>query len=91
MIHCTGLINSAAHFFGLRPYNPDIPPAENRFASALSGGEGWHNYHHKYPFDYAASEFSFDKQFNTTKLFIDMCVKIGLAYNPRRAVVKKGK
>lgn len=48
-------------------------------------GEGWHNWHHKYPFDYAASEFGIDKQFNPTKLFIDVCVSLGLASECKRA------
>ena len=48
-------------------------------------GEGWHNWHHKYPFDYAASEFGIERQFNPTKLFIDVCVKVGLASDCKRA------
>lgn len=48
-------------------------------------GEGWHNWHHKYPFDYAASEFGIDKQFNPTKLFIDTCAYLGLATDRKRA------
>lgn len=48
-------------------------------------GEGWHNWHHKYPFDYAASEFGVSKQFNPTKLFIDTCCYLGLASDRKRA------
>lgn len=53
------------------------------FVGAL--GEGWHNWHHKYPFDYAASEFGVSKQFNPTKLFIDTCCYLGLASDRKRA------
>lgn len=59
--------------------------AENPLVSFGSLGEGWHNWHHKYPFDYAASEFGIEKQFNPTKLFIDVCVMLGLASDCKRA------
>ena len=55
------------------------------FSSVGSLGEGWHNWHHKYPFDYAASEFGVSKQFNPTKLFIDTCCYLGLASDRKRA------
>jgi stearoyl-CoA desaturase (Delta-9 desaturase) len=58
---------------------------ENPLVSLGSLGEGWHNWHHKYPFDYAASEFGIEKQFNPTKLFIDTCVMLGLASDRKRA------
>ena len=48
-------------------------------------GEGWHNWHHKYPYDYAASECGIHKQFNPTKLFIDLMVLVGLASDCKRA------
>lgn len=41
--------------------------------------------HHKYPFDYAASEFGIGSQFNPTKLFIDSLAAIGLVTNRKRA------
>jgi stearoyl-CoA desaturase (delta-9 desaturase) len=47
-------------------------------------GEGWHNWHHKYPFDYAASEFGISSQFNPSKLFIDMLAAVGLVWGRKR-------
>lgn len=41
--------------------------------------------HHKYPFDYAASEFGITSQFNPTKMFIDGLAAIGLVTNRKRA------
>ena len=78
-------MNSAAHLFGDHPYEPSIFSAENPLVSLGSLGEGWHNWHHKYPFDYAASEFGIERQFNPTKLFIDTCVFLGLASDCKRA------
>jgi stearoyl-CoA desaturase (delta-9 desaturase) len=84
VLHFTWLVNSAAHFFGDHPYDPSSWPAENAMVSVLALGEGWHNWHHKYPYDYAASEFSVDKQFNPTKLFIDTACRLGLASDRKR-------
>jgi stearoyl-CoA desaturase (delta-9 desaturase) len=85
VLHITWSVNSFAHFFGDHPYDPKSWPSENPIVSLFALGEGWHNWHHKYPFDYAASEFGIDKQFNPTKLFIDTCCYMGLAYDRKRA------
>lgn len=85
VLHFTWCVNSAAHLYGDHPYDPSSWPAENTFVSIGALGEGWHNWHHKYPFDYAASEFGVSKQFNPTKMFIDTCISLGLASEPKRA------
>lgn len=84
VLHCTWLVNSAAHFFGDHPYDPISWPAENSMVAFFAIGEGWHNWHHKYPFDYAASEFGISKQYNPTKLFIDTMCFFGLASERKR-------
>jgi len=85
VLHMTWLVNSAAHLYGDHPYDTVMWPAENPFVSLGAIGEGWHNWHHKYPFDYAASEFGVDKQFNPTKLFLDMCATVGMVTERKRA------
>jgi len=85
VLHCTWLVNSAAHFYGDHPYDVHSYPAENPIVSWFAIGEGWHNWHHKYPFDYAASEFGISSQYNPTKLFIDICSATGLAWGCKRA------
>ena len=85
VLHFTWLVNSAAHLYGDHPYDPSIYSAENPFVSIAAIGEGWHNWHHKYPFDYAASEFGVDRQFNPTKFCIDLWCALGLASNRRSA------
>lgn len=85
VLHCTWLVNSAAHFQGDHPYDPDMYPAENPLVAIAAIGEGWHNWHHKYPFDYAASEFGVSKQYNPTKMFIDTMCALGLASDRKRA------
>lgn len=83
--HCTFLVNSAAHLYGDHPYDVLSYPAENPFVSFMAIGEGWHNWHHKYPYDYATSEFGVTSQFNPTKLFIDILAALGLVWNRKRA------
>lgn len=77
-LHATWLVNSAAHMWGRRPYDKNINPSENRGVSFWALGEGFHNYHHTFPWDYATSELGYD--LNLTKLFIDFFASIGWAY-----------
>lgn len=84
VLHATWLVNSAAHFYGYQPYD-NIPPRENWFVSLWAMGEGWHNWHHKFPYDYATSEFGVTSQFNPTKLTIDLLAKFGLVNDRKRA------
>lgn len=62
--------------FGNKPYDVNINPAENLIVSIASIGEGFHNYHHTFPQDYATSEFG-GFYFNFTKIFIDFFYAIG--------------
>ncbi|XP_048484754.1 acyl-CoA Delta(11) desaturase [Plutella xylostella] len=56
VFHSELTVNSLAHAFGYKPYNKNLRPAENRFVATCTLGEGWHNYHHAFPFDYKAAE-----------------------------------
>jgi stearoyl-CoA desaturase (delta-9 desaturase) len=84
ILHFTFLVNSAAHLYGDHPYDVNSYPAENPIVSFCAVGEGWHNWHHKYPFDYAASEFGISSQFNPSKLVIDMFAAVGLVWGRKR-------
>ena len=82
----TWLVKSAAHLWGDHPYDETINPAENRFVALHTLGEGWHNWHHKFPCDYAASELGSDQHYNPTKVFIDVCAFFGLVTDRKRAL-----
>lgn len=84
VLHFTWFVNSAAHLYGDHPYDVQSYPAENPFVSFCAIGEGWHNWHHKYPFDYAASEFGVSSQFNPSKLIIDFWAALGLVWGRKR-------
>jgi len=84
-LHATWCVNSAAHWFGDNTYDRAASPRESWFTAIVATGEGWHSYHHKYPWDYATSEFGIGKQWNPSKAFIDLAILIGQASNPKRA------
>lgn len=50
--HLTFFINSLAHIWGTRPYTEENSARDNMILAVLTGGEGYHNYHHKFQFDY---------------------------------------
>lgn len=79
----TWSVNSAAHLFGTRPFDKTMFPAENWVVSFFSVGEGWHNYHHAFPWDYRASELG--SPLNTTGMFLDFLAKWGQVYDRREA------
>ena len=57
-----------------------MKPTENTWVAGFSLGEGWHNYHHVFPWDYKTSELGpYSK--NVTTMFIDMMAKLGQAYD----------
>lgn len=81
-LHATWLVNSAAHYHGSRPYDNRIEARESPWVIIFGLGEGFHNYHHTFPFDYSTSEFG--KYFNVTTFFIDLFASVGLAYDRRK-------
>jgi len=80
-LHATWCVNSVAHLWGMRPYKA-IPPAESAITSVLAVGEGWHNFHHAYPYDYRASELGL---WNPTTVFIDALAAYGLVWGRKVA------
>lgn len=81
-LHGTWLVNSAAHYYGSRPYDTKIEARESPYVIYNGLGEGFHNYHHTFPYDYATSEFG--QYFNITTAFIDLCAALGLAHDRRK-------
>ena len=52
---------------------------ESEFVAWLSSGEGWHNYHHTFPWDYRAAEFG--KKWNLSGRIVDWFADLGLVYD----------
>ncbi|XP_063545330.1 acyl-CoA Delta(11) desaturase-like [Cydia strobilella] len=74
------LVNSIAHKYGTKPYDKTICPTQNTICNMASLGEGFHNYHHTFPWDYRSAELG-QNYLNFTKWFIDFFALIGWAYD----------
>lgn len=80
VLNGTWLVNSAAHLWGQKPYDKHINPVETKPVCFAALGEGFHNYHHTFPWDYKTAELG-NYSLNITKLFIDTMAAIGWAYD----------
>jgi len=61
-------------------FNRNINPGESLPVALAALGEGWHNYHHVFPWDYKTAELG-DYAVNFTALVIDFFAWMGLAYD----------
>ena len=50
--HATFFINSMCHYFGRQTYDIKSTARDSWFVSWCTFGEGYHNYHHKFQWDY---------------------------------------
>lgn len=57
-----------------------ISPSQNPSVALFALGEGWHNYHHVFPWDYKTAELG-NYRLNFTTAFIDFFAKVGWAYD----------
>lgn len=71
-------VNSVAHMWGQKPYDKFISPVENLAVAIAALGEGWHNFHHVFPWDYKTGELG--NRWNPSTKFIDFFAKLGWAY-----------
>ncbi len=78
----TFFINSLCHMFGKRPYTDENSARDNFWLAIATWGEGYHNYHHIFQYDYRNGVKWW--QYDPTKWLIWTCSKIGLAKNLRR-------
>ena len=80
--HVTFFINSLCHMWGSRPYTDENTARDNFFLAVATWGEGYHNYHHIFQYDYRNGIKWW--QYDPTKWLIWTCSKLGLAKNLRR-------
>lgn len=81
--HFTFFINSLAHLWGRRPYSEDNSARDNDFIALLTYGEGYHNFHHLFQWDYRNGVRWW--QFDLTKWWIAVWSWFGQARNLKRA------
>jgi stearoyl-CoA desaturase (delta-9 desaturase) len=81
--HTTFFINSLCHLVGRQPYSREHSPRDSGIMALLAFGEGYHNYHHSFPFDYRNGIRTW--HFDPAKWLIWLLARVGLAANLRRA------
>ncbi|HEY5755501.1 MAG TPA: acyl-CoA desaturase [Steroidobacter sp.] len=80
--HCTFFINSLAHFWGSRPYTTENTARDNGVLALFTWGEGYHNYHHLFQWDYRNGIRWY--QWDPTKWLISGAKFVGLARSLKR-------
>lgn len=81
--HATFAVNSVAHTIGRRPYSTETSARDSVVTAIVTLGEGYHNYHHRFPADYRNGLLA--RHFDPTKWWIWALSKTGLAWDLRRA------
>ncbi len=79
--HTTFLVNSVAHMYGTRPYSDETTARDNWMLAFVTHGEGYHNFHHKFPSDYRNGVRWFD--WDPTKWLIRGLQAVGLVKNTK--------
>ncbi len=85
--HMTFCINSLCHTLGRQPYSSRNTARDSAFMALLTFGEGYHNYHHEFQYDYRNGVKPW--QFDPTKWSIWLLHKVGLVTQMRRVPAEK--
>jgi stearoyl-CoA desaturase (delta-9 desaturase) len=85
-LHCTWLVNSAAHIWGSRRFPTRDVSTNNWWVAMLSFGEGWHNNHHAHPTSARHGLAWYEIDLNW--LGIRLLRAVGLAWDIRAAKVR---
>lgn len=80
--HLTYLINSIAHMWGRQPYSKKSSARDNTLLAFITYGEGYHNYHHAFQWDYRNGIKWW--HFDPTKWMINTFSFIGLTRDLKR-------
>lgn len=80
--HGTFSINSVCHSIGKRPYSLEESARDSWISALLTYGEGYHNFHHKFPGDYRNAILPW--QYDPSKWFIWLMSKLGIAWDLHR-------
>jgi stearoyl-CoA desaturase (delta-9 desaturase) len=81
--HSTFLINSLCHYLGDQPYSTKNSSRDSGLVALLTYGEGYHNFHHHFQYDYRNGIRWFD--WDPTKWLITTLAALGWADRLRTA------
>jgi stearoyl-CoA desaturase (delta-9 desaturase) len=80
--HATFAINSVSHMFGRPTYGRRLSARDNMWTALITLGEGYHNFHHRFPADYRNGVRWY--HFDPTKWWVWTMARLGLARDLRR-------
>jgi len=80
-------INSSAHMIGKKTYDEHASAGDSWFWAILTNGEGYHNYHHKFPNDYRSSYRWY--HWDPSKWFIYALSRVGLVRDLKKTSESK--
>ena len=81
--HFTFFINSFCHFIGERNYDRNTTARDSWIMALFTFGEGYHNYHHKFQWDYRNGIKWYN--FDPSKWIIKILSYFNITYNLRKA------
>jgi stearoyl-CoA desaturase (delta-9 desaturase) len=87
VLHGAFFINSFAHTFGTRTFNREHSARDSWLCAFLTHGEGFHNFHHRFPSDYRNGVRWY--HWDPTKWCIFALSKLGLVSDLRRTSAQK--
>jgi stearoyl-CoA desaturase (Delta-9 desaturase) len=79
--HSTFCVNSVAHYWGDHTYNDETTPRDSIVTALLTLGEGYHNFHHVFPYDYRNGRKFY--HYDPTKWLISGMYYVGLTSHLR--------
>lgn len=82
IMQCTFCINSVAHYIGEATFADERTPRDSYLVSLITFGEGYHNFHHEFPYDYRNGLHFYD--YDPGKWLIATLNIFGLTYNLKR-------
>jgi stearoyl-CoA desaturase (delta-9 desaturase) len=85
--HATFATNSLAHTLGSRPYDRTTSARDSFFTALFTFGEGYHNFHHRFPNDYRNGVRRW--HFDPTKWLIFALSKVGATRGLKRVAKEK--
>lgn len=82
LLQATFCVNSLAHYLGPRTYDSSASARDSAFTALVTFGEGYHSFHHRFPFDYRNGVRWW--QYDPSKWLIATLERVHLASGLRR-------
>ena len=85
--HATFSVNSIAHYFGRQPYSKRNSARDSALTALITLGEGYHNFHHRFPSDYRNGVRKI--HYDPTKWWLWALSKLGVTWNLRQVTSER--